>query len=348
MRITIANRFRPFSHYPGTSLMLPGSYLSIHCFPTRLFIYDLSSSIPSLLTEVHFRIDGPVHEWTALQDMEKNCLVIWGNGKKGFFRYRLYSVENDPQQLTISVEKGDLTWSCTQGYILAEEQPKEKNACIPERLSLGCHKQQECDLINRRVDMAEILPFWFRLGQLIPIETTPTFEGTQFLLKKCIENKDKLTIAAQLKDLFLVGFDSFLSPRLVDENFYGFDLPSIENQSASPLTLLSEGVKVIRTLFFQQQDNHLEILPFLPPQFHSGRLLHIDCQSMGSMDIEWSKKLIRRAIFQAKEDASLNFIWQKEISRFRLRSGKKEEILSSNKIIEVRKGEVYFFDNYEK
>lgn len=331
MPITIAERLRPFSHIPGTTCVLPLSSLKLQIFPTLIRVYDLANNA-QLLQEINVPLQGPVKDFTVQLDLEKAEIRVFGTSREGYFLYTLYAGQN-PHEISLKVDKG-LSGSTFNHF-------EKQDPSSIERLSFGGHKSQDFDKFRQSNNLVEILPIWHGLGQLIP-HTLPIYQGTAALLKKCQE-ANKLEFYSAFENLFKAGFDGILCPRLTDEQHQGFELPSV-TQEFSPLTLLSEGSKIIRSFFFRQQENHLHILPCLPPQFHAGRYLQINCGHLGILDFEWTKKMIRRVIFHAHETTSIQLHFPKNVHRFRFNN----QIQKVDTPIEVIKNQSYHLDNFLK
>lgn len=384
MYIRIAQRLRPFCHLPGTYCVLPGSDLRLQLFPCLIRVHDLSTSTPEFITEISLNIQGPVEDFTVLQDLEKGILIVWGHTPKGFFRYRLHAIEKS-KSISIVVEKTPLDgiqWNASHSYSLFVEKnhswtnlekPSQaqdvlwltdnfseiKNRPVfqpkgTDRLSLGSHKAMDWELMRRRKSLLEIFPLWIRLGQMVPF-FPPHEEGTAGLIKECrqvLQKKRSDQFLAPFFHLFLTSFDSMLSPRLFDHDYQGILLTSSSpKKEASPLILLSEGAKLIRKLFFDvsEQEKEILILPALPHAFHCGRFLHLQTFA-GFLDMEWSRKTIRRMIFMAERDEQIQFSFQPEVHQYRLREGNRDrgKIFNCSSPIEVKKGNIYFFDNFRK
>jgi len=383
MRITIAERLRPFSHKPGIMAILPGSTSRVQVFPALIRIDDLSEKDPLPNAEIKIDIQGPVADFTVLQDLEKGCVRVWGKTPKGFFRYRLtaatqnsgiaMTIEKFPENgISFFSSKMDLwikeadDWQPLKNKAFAKDtifigkSPSKNCDCllyeppVTDRLSLGANKAQDWCKIRPRRDLTEVFPLWHRLGQIIPETGQACGGGTAGLLSLCrqaINEANPNDLQKPFLDLFLAGFDGMFSPRLEDLEFQGFDLKPLDSQSPlSPLILLKEGATLIRSLFISTEKGHVQILPALPVEFHSGRLIHVPCSEAGFLDMEWSKKTIRRMVFHASQDAKLLITFQKKVNRYRLRKGNKDK--GQTKIcgdeIFVEKGQSYFFDKFEK
>lgn len=334
--ITIAERRLPYRHIPGTFCIIPGTALCAEIFPTLIHLYDLTKKQPARIREIPVPINGPVRDFTVQQDLEKGNICVWGHSKEGYFRYRLLpTIEGG---IALRSEK-----------LLSFETENDEPAAPPphtDRLSLGNNKAQNWSLIESRQDMAEVFPHWLRLGQLVPSFTYEKEESS--LLKKCeqaINEKDRIHVLNHFTNLFLASFKGILTPQLFDDRFQGLGTIAY---AASPLVILSEGALLIRSLFVQQTAHEIFILPVLPPEFHSGRLLNISCGKVGDLSLEWSKKFIRRMILVSESNTMINPVFQKEIKSFRLKKGSQDRgvVIKVNTPIDLEQGCTYYFDRY--
>lgn len=378
MRITIAERLRPFSHLPGTSFVLPGSALSMEIFPTLFRIFDLSEGMPDLKAEIILDLNGPIEGFTAIQDLENGSLRVFGESAEGYFRYTVKAV-NEGKGISVTVEKaptGAMLFTCIGRWDPSKNLPvnagetivfpksissEEIKPCVlgsTERLSLGSHKKQDWELVSRRLSFAEIFPLWYRLGQVITQPASTELYGISLLLNHCKDiiaanTPDK--ILPEFKKIFLAGFNGMLSPRFLDNDHQGVDYPPVDvsyiiQNKLSSLTLLTEGARVIRSLFIQERDNEIQLLPSLPPEFHCGRLTDAKCGKQGLLSFEWTKKSIRLMTFSALEDQKIGFSFANHERKCRLRTSNKDKgvVYIPGTQIEIIAGQSYWFDNFER
>lgn len=349
MKILIAERLHPFSHFSGIFCLLPGSFLRLQIFPALIRVHDLSKAEPQLIQEIPVAIKGPVKQFTVMNDLERGWISVWGHTPLGFFRYRIHSTSTGCD-LSIIEEKSP------QGQLLFDFKPDRLEEVyqpvLTNRLSLGNQKAQEWELVEKRSDLSEIFPLWNRLGQLLPQMSNLKHEGTSILLDTCeqaIASNAPETILPTFLNLFKAGFSGILTPRLIDDQYQGISsLAPIHNLNLSPLILLTEGAKLIRSLFVQQNDLDVNILPALPPEFHSGRFLNIKLETLGMIDLEWNKKLIRRVMFNSHQEGDAIFHFR-HIKTFRVKMGDSDKGYEwqSGKALPVVKNTSYFFDNFE-
>jgi hypothetical protein len=217
---------------------------------------------------------------------------------------------------------------------------------------LGVDKKLDWQLVKRRCDMAEILPLWLCLGQMTP-SVESGYEGTGFFLKECenalLENQAEDALK-NLQTLFLTGFESILSPCLHDVLHQGFSIPAVrENADVSPLVLLTQGALLIRRLFIQQVGTEISILPRLPHLLDAGRYMHVKCDTLGWLDMEWRSRKLRRVIFYSQANHTIKWHFPKGISRCRLRTQENEKgnCLLNGDSVDIAVGDRLLFDRFE-
>jgi hypothetical protein len=353
MHIDIAQRLRPFSHTPGSCCLLPGTPFMVEVFPSLIRLYDLNAPSPVLRAELPVNIEGPVDEFTITLDLEKAWITVQGRSVAGFFRYRILSCGI----LAIKSPVGALFPEGAFLLPLIEKEQIFSLAPLPtDRLSLGNHKAQDWDLVKRRLDLAEVFPVWVRLAQLmLPQKPVKPRQGTATLLTVCedaIAMGRPEQIVPVFKKLFVAAFHHLLVPRFHDDQHQGI-VRSVDMDSlvGSPLLLLQEGAEIIRRLFIDIQSDHVSILPALPPEFHCGRWLHISLPRRGLLDMEWSKKTIRRVIFHATDEGQQReamFRFPSGVKSFRLRCGPQDrgQRLQINTSFSYEAGQQYFLDSF--
>lgn len=352
MHITIAERFRPFSHAYKTVCILPQSDLRFEIFPAQLFVSDLSKATPKPCYAIPLVVNGPVTDFTVMQDLEKGCLKVWGRSQKGYFRYRIDAAVTEAG-FTITIEKSDdeAIFSQVPQGLIAEGTTKVKPEA--ERLSFGVTKKADWTLVDRRSQLSEILPFWFRLGQLTP-SVSDHAVGTVSLfhpLESAFDSRDRLAFAKALKNLYLAGFEGMLACSLEDVAHHGFSLPQVpENCDFSPLLLLTKGATFIKRMLVNLiSSDTIDILPCLIPELHAGRYCNVVVGDIGTLDLEWSKKQARRMIFSSEKDQTVTFNFQKDLNSFRMRpiNSQVATTKACGEAITFAKGVTYFFDNFK-
>lgn len=348
MRIKIAERLRPFSHLPGVQCLIPQTTVQVQVFPVLLRFKNLMRG-DSQPIEYRLDLKGPFKNFTVIQDLENLRVRVFGHSADGYVRYCLFL---DKGKISIDFEKYPKELPGRLIEFPIHESPQRD---FKERLSLGENKAQDWDLVRRRQNLKEIFPIWFRLGQTLPDMDLPVSEeGTVSLLKECesiIENREKKHLMSSFLNLFNAGFEGILVPRLLDDQFQGLvderEHPPLE---ASPLILLSKGSALIRSLFFKESGNDMFLLPCLPPDFDCGRFLHLQSIHGDVIDIEWSKKILRRFVLRSKSQRELNLHLQRAIKKFRLRRSPKDrgQVIESGQTISLKANETLFFDRFQK
>jgi hypothetical protein len=363
MQITISEKLKPYAHKPGTMCLLPGSNYALQIFPALICIFDLSSVEAVNIAKLKVSVEGPVKNFTVQLDLEKGCVLVFGEGLNGYFRYKisvntegiLVSTERSREIIVFTLENGKLQLlqkNEKQWVLKINAAYLHIESPLYDRLSLGINRAQEWSMVHKRNLLEEIFPFWLRIGECLPPNNFLPCGGTSSLLKNCEDAISKGNVNEVLNpfhELFIAGFKSLLVPRLLDDQHQGFNLPAVKS-TGSPLVLLIEGVKLIRSLFATCKSDTLSILPVLPVEFHSGRFLHFKCENIAYLDLEWSKKTIRRMILFAEADGVIDLKFQKEIKSFRLTkaSANTNEKMRVNQQLNLMKGETYYFDCFQK
>lgn len=356
MKFSINQKYRPYSHLPGTRMVLPGSGEEVEIYPTLIKLIGINE-------DVSLNIRGPINQFTVCNDLEKQQIIVWGVINDKWFRYLLVGGNGQKIRLIIersiegvfSFEYRAQTHSLTGGDFFDFGSSEVEFFPYPlfqgERLFLGNHKKQAWDQIKQRKDLTEIFPIWHRLGQLIPPQL-PTNEigGTFELLRECqqsINDRSPELAIDKWINLFCAGFRGLLAPRSIDDEYLGLVRSPLTNSDCSPLVLLTEGALLIRSLFVKEDLGVITILPYLLPIFHCGSFVNVLLKS-GEISIEWTKKTIRRLIFKAAEDQELAFVFRSDVRSFRLRSttNSKGKEQSSKDLLKVIKNHYYYFDNF--
>lgn len=283
--IKIAQKFRPFSHTPGSICLIPGTDRVVEAFPTLIRIDG---------KEIPLSITGPVDGFTLEQDLERDLVRVFGKAKEGHFCHTFVS-EN---------KKTDF-----------------------ERLSFGIHKQLDWDLVGRRRDLLEVLPLLFVLGQKKNLPSVSEYYQT----------------LEEFETLMMAGFRGILVPVSRDERYLGLALDEMV-----PMMRLKKAYESIRRLFIIET-GEIYVLPNLLKPFHAGRMTGITLAHC-KMDLEWTKRKVRRVHIEGMHDASLHFHWPKEIATFRIRKDVRERgiVVSSKDPIAIQAGKRYFLDKFEK
>jgi hypothetical protein len=297
--IEIAAKLKPFSHLPGTACVIPLTTLQVQVFPTLLRFKDLQTG---KTWDEQLGWKGPVEGFTVELDLEKGSVEIFGKTADGFRRKTIQ--EKKPQHL--------------------------------ERLSLGKHTKLDWELVLRRMDMEEMAPVLFQLGQLVPgsAATSPLLTFLDF--------SEKTEVAKQLMLFFKTGFHGMMAPRLHDDDLQG--IVEEGKTSGSPLALLCRGYEAVRGLLFSE-NNGFSFLPNLPPQFHAGRLLNLGTTQGDLISMEWSKKQLKKVVIKPGTTREVLLTLQKFLTTFRINKKVKHDI---KKPLSLVAGKTLFLDRFEK
>ena len=359
MKITIAEPLRPFSHQPGASCIIPHSGWQLTAFPSLIQLRHLKEADS---IDLHLSLKGPVTDFTVQQDLEGGRVTIFGVAQQGYFRFVLkqedlglcFYLEKIPVGgITLSMESGSRDVQAPD-MILLNPRPEPTYRRLTEKLSLGNHKSQDFAVIRKRAQMAEIFPHWLKLGQMIPHAPTSDVSGGVMQLindcSSCLQKSDAMSVMAAFKPLFLAGFFSILSPRLIDDEYQGIISCHTVPSQACALDLLSKGAEIIRALFFTEEEDCYYILPCLPSEFHCGRFIGIKTLSGDQIDIAWSKKQIRSIIVQPMASKEISFCLQKSVACFRLRTSLSDKgvILAAHDRITCKEGQTLYLDRFQK
>lgn len=270
-------------------------------------------AFPTLLEFIH-QITGEVFEYplpengpvmTLIQDLEKGRVFIRGK-----------------QTVLITHEEENILLKFKEKTVALPVKEKGDFQKIRTRLSLGVHKKQDWELVKRRRDLTEILPIWHAVSQMIPeLEQADLPEYSDFLA------------------LFEGAFHGILVPHSRDPLHLGV----LKEEIQSPLYFLRESQKGIERLFVEKKGEELLILPQLYPSFHAGRILNLQIEDL-TLDLEWTKKRLRRMIIRPSKDQTLHLFLFKGLKGFRM-NGKR---YTSKEFFKLEADNNYYFDCFEK
>ncbi len=91
--IEIHERLIPFSHLPGTFVLLPLTPYRLQIFPSGFFLDTLLGVKPKRLAQSFHHFAGPFDEFTIFQDLERLCVRAVMRKKKFFLSYRIEAKE---------------------------------------------------------------------------------------------------------------------------------------------------------------------------------------------------------------------------------------------------------------
>lgn len=356
MRIEIAQRLTPFCHKVGTFCLIPGTDWKVQIFPTR-WVFQKIEENESF--SIDFDLEGPFKDFTFVQDLEKGKVTVFGFAKHIYFKMDIqghangidvifikgssqgvqYRIDRQAKKMIYPKDRVTIDLNMTKLMAFSSEF---------ERLCLGSHKKQDWELMLRRQDLKEIIPIWVKLGSSQDASDYPVFHPLLEKCKQCLQNKDKVGIERAFLNFFQASFEGIMCPTLEDRSHLG--LMKTTTFFFSPLLLLQKGAQLLRSMFFEQKDHHLYILPCLGRSFVSGRFTQIYLEEIGVLHFQWSKKLIRKMILQASSNTQIYLHLQKQIKTFRLRTKRNEKgsIIESTNPLQLKAGSTYFLDRFEK
>lgn len=369
--IKIAARYRPYSLVMGELCFLPSSAYALQVYPTYLRILDVKNGAMKIAAEIKMKIEGPLKNFTIMADLEKPSILVWGMSSRGFIRYSLKPTMGNGVCLTLEKAPGDALEMTYQEHeknsvsmklqksessiFLASETDDERPQTGKERLSLGGHKAQDWSMIQRRKDLCEILPLWYAASQnlplLKPLSQDAQNAGVFSLMENCrdiLRCRQHDQLYSSFLKLFLAGFQGMLVPQLEDQCYQGLALPPL-NRELSPLYFFSESRGLIRSLFLEENKYSLNILPHLPPEFHCGRFLNLKCEALGTLDIEWTKKEVRRAFLRVEEEAEISIHFPHALKECRVRRGGTDRgsVLMNGEKMALAVGDTVWLDNFK-
>lgn len=359
MKIHIASQLKPFSHKPGTHVLIPGGLWTAIVYPTCLKLVRDSQTVYKL----NFLVTQAATDFTIIQDLEKKFVKVFFRAKEGYFRYHLkyknsklcFHLEKAQNGLTFDLYENSepirmtLKPKETLDFEITDKVSLEKSL---EKLSFGCHKKQDWQLIQKRNNPSEYLPFWFYLGQITPSQENFEKRGALKHLSEVehflSKGQEKEVVLKRLSDVFQAGFKELLVPCLYDEQHLGLFKSCDENNTLA-CNVLSLGYKIIRGFFLTYEDNTLSILTNLPKDFHCGRLVNLTEKGL-IIDLEWSKKLLKKMKIQVIESQKVHFKFQKSLKSYRLKIAKKDhgKRVNTSDPIFFQEGNTYLFDNFRK
>lgn len=336
MKIEIAERLRPFSHTPGAECLIPGTWWSLRAFPTLLLFLHGEKKV-----ELALNITGPLKEFTLQQDLEKEVIQVFGKANEGYFKLRIEAKE---EGFFIFAEKTPASGLATSLGLLKTKEHLVIPAALQvvrghpkERLSLGCHKEQDWDKLRSRMNLQEITPFLFFLAQQLP----KTKEKLSFF------PEDKKKIESALLAFFQAHTKEMLVPRLFDDQYQGISFP-LPNRKLEPCSLLEEAYRWVRSFFLQADGKIVHLLPNLPSSFVCGRLLHIK-EEMGTFDFEWSNGSLKKVVFRSSLSGEIFLKVAKSSYSFRIRTDRLEKGLcqKTTEPFKVQTGTTYLLDRFQ-
>lgn len=327
--IKLTQQFKPYTLIPGACLPIPGSACYAQVFPTFWRVFSYSHE---LLNEGRISLSGPLKRFYVFQDLHRGGLAVLSE------KYKYYLLPSGEKVVSL------------RGCLPPADQAEPL-------LSLGVHKHADLHKIRRRRDLKEILPLWWRLAFLTPLCTLVNAiqpAGKLFhAVRQKIQQREKTEISSLLLSLYLSGFSENFLPRMYDTEYQGIlDCPDIDEQNV-PFSLLRSSFGLLRDIFIFHDQDLLEVLPSLPPEFPCGRLTRLLLEGIGKISLEWSKKTLRKVCLHSHENREFLLGVPSPLTRCRLRQWEKKQLVTSSQIslgeiMEIKAGTTYVWDCFHK
>lgn len=327
--ILIDERLRPFSHLPGTKMPLPFSEKGVQVFPAAIRMLPENKLIP-------LKISGPVKNFTCMLDLERGVIKVFGEAVSGYFRYYIFA---EDEKVCFFQDRGNPVLTEDQSLVFADKLSPSKKF---EKFSLGSNKTLDWELVKRRNQLEEILPVWFRVGQMFKC----SFEhGSESLLQEMLISTGLPSKAAFL-NFFQTGFSGVFQPEQVDNSYLGMTMPPLESNQ-NTLSGLVEGYNKIRSLMILEKESDCAILPEILLFFPHGKIAGIHT-SFGEIDVEWTKNHIRQMVIHCKHPSKVHFSFPKTHKNCRLKTADLHLNLSLNCTLDLRADTRYFFSHFQE
>lgn len=264
--------------------------------------------------EIPLGVEGPVHNFCVELDLERGKIAVSGRGAEGFFR------------VLVSADK--IVWErgARKGESL-KLSDREMPSSPVERLSLGVSKQLEWEQVWRRMDLRELAPLVFALAQWMP----------QGAAKEERPFTESFVRAA---------FRGMFAPTLVDDLHQG--LPSLEKAATAPVGLIEGAGNAIARSIVEWDGEVLKLLPSLPRDWIVGRMTGIVLEGLGTLDLEWTRSVPRRAILRATAERAVSIALPKPLHSFRLRKSESDRGRRVETLLEVQAGQTILLDRFQK
>lgn len=283
MSISIRVKHRPFSLQPKTSVQLPWSPLAAVCYPTKIVV-----------GEQELLLESSGGAFAVHQDIDRGFIRV----QAGCDSFRL---RHEGDELILYDER-----RAKEQRFAANAQSFSKRE-VP-RLSFGIHKKQDVELMRRRNLPEEVLPHLVHLGLQMDEGELPLLSD----LKQAIETREG--VYTYLKDVIQFAFEGLFVPKGEDDLHTG-QMPSV--LPCKPYLMLASFARIVLDMFFKEEDGCISLLARNIPEFHCGRIIGMPF-ALGTMDIEWTKKKLRRVVVHPKEKGTFSLKLPCGIRRFRM------------------------------
>ena len=347
MQIKINEKFEIFSQKNGSNFLILNTDFFASFYPGKVKFQNFFNDENH---EICIKFEGPCDSFKVFQDLKSGNIKVYLKIKDEVLSYKIFSQENKiviyfdrvfKSGAEIFFKETKRVFSKDKIFIPVEKTYIEKPK---EILFFGLHKKQNIDDIFKRQNLLEIFPFIYLISQFYP-----DVKESQNLITS--ESKTNPMDKKDIYEKFSINFKSLFSfgfiPRTTDEEFQNI---LISNQiNKNPIYILKSYAKDIRDLFFIGNDKKISILSLMPKDFFSGKFINIKT-SFGSIDIEWSKNLLKKAIIKSDQNIDIYLELQKDVKGYRIKNNLKSKgsTNSRNDVLNLKKNTTYFLDRFFK
>lgn len=291
--IAIDQPYAPFTHEPGATLRIPGTNREAIIYPGRLEIGEFSFDLP---------LEERAVDFTALLDLKKGAIFVNVRTKSAYFRYRIKAAAVD-EGITVVFDRG-----LRKRFFIPCVVEKPKSFAW---LSTGVYKKQEWESVQKRGNIAEILPIWFMASQWFEEGEMP-------------EN---------LLATFQESFGAIFTPRAARHTGYKGACASFP-------------FKDFQALFAQYGEKSLRLS--FPHYLACGRVQNLTVDSDFSLDLLWSNKQLKQAIIRPFVDQTCTLHFPGKSCRLRFNKKDKGRTLLSGETLSFIAKQRLFLDRFTK
>lgn len=353
MRIEIRDRFRPYTDQRGAKTLLPGSSLGLEVYPAKIFLYDLCQ-MGEQVAEIDIDLIGPCREFITQLDLERGAIGVFlqcgGKKIRYFIFYRdgkVFLKRDKPE-----ADRAFFNVLKDPNHLIAlhpdEPVPQPSTHLKDERISFGSHKKQYMDDALRRSDPEEIFPLWHALARQIP-ETQGSLSEDSLLgeAHAAILAKNKEDVVLRFREIIKAGVSSLFFPKMQDSLYQGFKEPVLRGNL--PLSVITEGGRLIRSLCIQTTETKVCPLPLIPSCLSSGRMTGVDVMGAASCSLEWRSGRLTKMSFLAAKPCTIDLVLPKNVQGFRARNCKTHEtrLFKRDTPIDLQEGLYLFLDRFQ-
>lgn len=350
-RIEIRHKLKPFSTLAGIEVPFPQVERVFQIYPTKVLI----EKNEKVELELDWKFESRVTQITTFFDLVHQRIEVQLKLESGVVHYDL--LLND-KGLCVCLKRNTTKSASLKvgNKPFKKIKPSSVEHLLPtkhvaldslEVLSFGSHKKQELEPLLRREDPKEILPLLFALGQMCPASDTKSIGHLKRVkdAKVALKKNQHDQVLSIIKPLFASAFSGLFVPHL-DDVFYWEGGQAVD-KGLSPFSLLKALYELIRSFIIESKNGSVSVLAHLPPELFCGRAISFHVHGC-IVDIEWTKKALRRMRIQAKENTSFCLNFQKSIQKCRLKVNNRSATFKSGEIITLEKSKTYYFDRFEK